>query len=197
MVNILPAHHFPHATEHVEGMIDLAERLQDAGFAYATDRARSTSTSRRSPATAGCSGNTLDALRAGHRGEPEAEKQDPADFALWKRAETGRRALTWETPRWGLGFPGWHLECSVMSAAYFGDEFELHTGGVDNVFPHHEDEIAQSAALSGHDPAAALGARRAPADERPEDGQVGGQLRADHRPRRQRASTRWPSATSR
>jgi cysteinyl-tRNA synthetase len=153
LVDILPAHHFPRATEHVEGMIELAERLEDAGFAYRTPSGSVYFSVARFPGYGRLSGNTLDALRAGHRGEPEAEKRDVADFALWKAAEPGRQALTWPTRRWGRGFPGWHLECSVMSAAFLGDVFDVHTGGVDNIFPHHEDEIAQSAALTGKVPA--------------------------------------------
>src|SRR5439155_17262225 len=98
------------------------------------------------------SGNTLDQLRAGHRGEVETDKRDPADFALWKAAGDGR-LLKWPTRRWGEGFPGWHLECSAMSARYLGDEFDIHTGGRDNIFPHHEDEIAQSTPLTGRPPA--------------------------------------------
>jgi cysteinyl-tRNA synthetase len=104
------------------------------------------------PGYGALSGNTLDALRAGHRGEVEADKRDPADFALWKAAGEGR-LLKWATPRWGEGFPGWHLECSAMALEHLGPRFDLHTGGEDNVFPHHEDEIAQSAPLVGGPPA--------------------------------------------
>jgi cysteinyl-tRNA synthetase len=99
------------------------------------------------------SGNTLDELRAGHRteGHVEHDKRDPADFALWKAAGE-RRALKWPS-RWGDGYPGWHLECSAMALRYLGERFDIHTGGIDNVFPHHEDEIAQSAPLVGGPPA--------------------------------------------
>ena len=82
----------------------------------------------------------------------EPDKRDPADFALWKAAGS-HRALKWPTARWGDGFPGWHLECSAMARRYLGDRFDVHTGGIDNVFPHHEDEIAQSAPLVGGPPA--------------------------------------------
>ena len=98
------------------------------------------------------SGNTLDALRAGHRGEVEPDKRDAADFALWKAAGEGRM-LKWPTPRWGEGYPGWHLECSAMALKHLGPRFDVHTGGIDNVFPHHEDEIAQSAPIVGGPPA--------------------------------------------
>ena len=104
------------------------------------------------PAYGALSGNTLDALRAGHRGEVERDKRDPADFALWKAAGEGRM-LKWPTPRWGEGFPGWHLECSAMALRHLGPRFDVHTGGIDNVFPHHEDEIAQSAPIVGGPPA--------------------------------------------
>jgi cysteinyl-tRNA synthetase len=94
------------------------------------------------------SGNVGEALRQGVRADLDPNKRDPADFALWKKAEAGR-ALTWDSP-WGLGFPGWHIECSAMSTKYLGERFDLHTGGVDNIFPHHEDEIAQSEGAYGH-----------------------------------------------
>jgi cysteinyl-tRNA synthetase len=92
----------------------------------------------------------LDQLRAGHRQEVavDPEKRHPEDFALWKRAGAGR-ALKWPSP-WGDGFPGWHIECSAMSMDEFGDRFDIHTGGNDNKFPHHEDEIAQSEGAVGH-----------------------------------------------
>lgn len=152
-VNILPAHRFPRATEHIAEMLSLAERLEDAGFAYATHHGTVYYDVSAFPGYGQLSGNTLDELREGHRVEVETDKRDAADFALWKHAEEGR-LLKWPTARWGDGFPGWHLECSAMSMAYLGERFEIHTGGVDNVFPHHEDEIAQSAALTGQIPAA-------------------------------------------
>src|SRR5205814_7383094 len=88
------------------------------------------------------------ALKHGVRAELDPRKRDEADFALWKRAEPDR-PLVWESP-WGPGFPGWHIECSAMSTRYLGERFDLHTGGVDNIFPHHEDEIAQSEGALGH-----------------------------------------------
>ena len=133
-------------------MVELAEALEDRGMAYATD-ARNVYYAVGAFADYGrLSGNSLDDLRAGHRGEVEPDKRDPADFALWKAAGA-RRSLKWPTTRWGDGFPGWHLECSAMARRYLGDRFDLHTGGIDNIFPHHEDEIAQSAPLVGGPPA--------------------------------------------
>jgi cysteinyl-tRNA synthetase len=152
LVNILPAHVFPRATEHIPEMIALAERLEDEGYAYATAERNVYYAVARFPGYGRLSGNSLDELRAGHRGDVEPDKRDPADFALWKAAGPGR-ILKWPTPRWGEGFPGWHLECSAMAMRYLGDRFDIHTGGIDNVFPHHEDEIAQSAPLVGDAPA--------------------------------------------
>ena len=152
LVNILPANVFPRATEHVAEMVDLAERLEDAGHAYASAEGNLYYSVASFPDYGRLSGNTLDELRAGHRGEIEPDKRDSADFALWKAAGEGR-LLKWPTPRWGEGYPGWHLECSAMAMRYLGDRFDIHTGGIDNVFPHHEDEIAQSAPFVGGVPA--------------------------------------------
>jgi cysteinyl-tRNA synthetase len=152
LLNLLPAHVFPRATEHIPEMVALAERLEDAGLAYATDEGNVYFSVSSFPAYGALSGNTLDALRAGHRGDVDPDKRDPADFALWKAAGEGRM-LKWPTRRWGEGFPGWHLECSAMALRHLGERFDVHTGGSDNVFPHHEDEIAQSAPLVGGPPA--------------------------------------------
>ena len=152
LLNLLPAHVFPRATEHIPDMIDLAEQLVDAGHAYASDEGNVYYSVASLPEYGTLSGNTLDALRAGHRGDVEPDKRDPADFALWKAAGEGRR-LKWPSSRWGDGFPGWHLECSAMALRHLGSRFDIHTGGSDNVFPHHEDEIAQSAPIVGGPPA--------------------------------------------
>ena len=152
LVNILPAHVFPRATEHIPEMLALAEALEDAGYAYATADGNVYYDVGRFEGYGQLSGNTLADLRAGHRGDIEPDKRDPADFALWKAAGDGR-ILKWPTERWGEGFPGWHLECSAMAIRYLGPRFDIHTGGIDNVFPHHEDEIAQSTPISGQIPA--------------------------------------------
>ncbi len=152
MVNILPAHIFPRATEHIPEMIQLAEKLVDGGHAYASDHRNVYFSVASFPEYGQLSGNSLDDLRAGHRGHVEHDKRDPADFALWRAAGEGR-LLSWPTDRWGQGFPGWHLECSAMAMRHLGPRFDLHTGGIDNVFPHHEDEIAQSAPIVGGPPA--------------------------------------------
>jgi cysteinyl-tRNA synthetase len=93
------------------------------------------------------SGQRLEQMKAGHRVDVETDKRDPEDFALWKLAEPGR-VMKWPSP-WGEGFPGWHIECSAMSMKYLGDRFDIHTGGIDLKFPHHEDEIAQSEGVKG------------------------------------------------
>jgi cysteinyl-tRNA synthetase len=151
-VNILPAHVFPRATEHIAEMIDLAERLEDSGHGYTTSERNVYFDVARSEGYGRLSRNSLTDLRAGHRSDVEPDKRDPADFALWKSAGPGR-LLKWQTDRWGDGFPGWHLECSAMAMRYLGPRFDIHTGGIDNIFPHHEDEIAQSSAITGEIPA--------------------------------------------
>jgi cysteinyl-tRNA synthetase len=152
LLNLLPAHVFPRATEHIPEMLELAQALVDAGHAYVSDEGNVYYSVASFAEYGALSGNTLDDLRAGHRGMVEGDKRDPADFALWKAAGEGRM-LKWPTPRWGEGFPGWHLECSAMALRHLGPRFDVHTGGIDNVFPHHEDEIAQSAPIVGGPPA--------------------------------------------
>jgi cysteinyl-tRNA synthetase len=152
LLNLLPAHVFPRATEHIPEMLDLAQQLVDRGHAYVSAEGNVYYDVASFPEYGRLSGNTLDALRAGHRGEVEGDKRDSADFALWKAAGEGR-LLKWPTERWGEGYPGWHLECSAMALKHLGPRFDVHTGGIDNVFPHHEDEIAQSAPVVGGPPA--------------------------------------------
>jgi len=147
-LGILPATHFPRATDHVPEMIVIVERLIARGLAYQVEGAVYFAV-KRFPGYGRLSGNIGEALRQGVRAELDPNKRDQADFALWKKAEPGRAALTWDSP-WGAGFPGWHIECSAMSTKYLGERFDLHTGGVDNIFPHHEDEIAQSEGAYGH-----------------------------------------------
>jgi cysteinyl-tRNA synthetase len=155
LMNLLPAHAFPRATEYVPDMVALAQQLVALGHAYVTEAGNVYYSVSTFPSYGALSGNSLDELRAGHRteGATEGDKRDPADFALWKAAEPGRE-LRWPSP-WGDGFPGWHLECSAMALRLLGPTFDIHTGGEDNVFPHHEDEIAQSAPVVGGVPARA------------------------------------------
>jgi cysteinyl-tRNA synthetase len=139
----------PKATEHIEEMIELTGRLIERGHAYVVDSGSVYYDVASFPGYGKLSGNTLDKLKAGHRDlETDPAKRHPADFALWKAAGPGR-LMKWPSP-WGDGFPGWHIECSAMSMKYLGDRFDIHTGGNDLKFPHHEDEIAQSEGVVGH-----------------------------------------------
>jgi cysteinyl-tRNA synthetase len=146
-LNIRPPAHYPQATHYVPQMIELIDRLIARGHAYEVggtvyfDIASF-------PAYGKLSRNTTDKLLAGARGEVDPRKRQPGDFTLWKAAGE-HRLQVWPSP-WGQGFPGWHIECSAMSMSLFGDRFDIHTGGADNVFPHHEAEIAQSEGVTGH-----------------------------------------------
>lgn len=145
-LNILPAQHYPRATDHVQQMIALIGVLEQRGYAYRSGQNVYFDV-RRFSDYGRLSGNRLEDLLEGVRAEADSAKRNPEDFALWKGAEPGR-AMKWESP-WGPGFPGWHIECSAMAMHYLGQQIDLHTGGVDNIFPHHEDEIAQSEAATG------------------------------------------------
>src|ERR671925_1944090 len=139
----------PKATDHIPEMIELIGRLIERGHAYVADSGSVYYDVTTFPDYGALSGNTLDKLRAGHRDlETDPAKRHPADFALWKAAGPGR-LMKWPSP-WGDGFPGWHVECSAMSMKYLGERFDVHTGGIDLKFPHHEDEIAQSEGATGH-----------------------------------------------
>jgi cysteinyl-tRNA synthetase len=139
----------PKATEHVTEMIELTETLIGRGHAYVVDSGSVYYDVSSFEDYGRLSGNTLENLKAGHRDlETDPLKRNPADFALWKAAGPGR-VMKWPSP-WGDGFPGWHVECSAMSMKYLGDRFDIHTGGNDLRFPHHEDEIAQSEGAVGH-----------------------------------------------
>ena len=145
-VNIRPAADYPQASQYVPQMIELISKLIEKGHAYEVggtvyyDITSFSSYGR-------LSRNTPDKLLAGARGEVDPQKRNPGDFTLWKAAGE-HRLQVWPSP-WGPGFPGWHIECSAMSMALLGDRFDIHTGGADNVFPHHEAEIAQSEGVTG------------------------------------------------
>jgi cysteinyl-tRNA synthetase len=149
LVGIERADAYPRATDHIPEMIAIIEKLIERGHAYEVEGTVYYDVTS-FPEYGRLSGNTLDALRAGHRQEVEVDpnKRNPADFALWKKAGANR-SMKWPCP-WGEGFPGWHIECSAMSMKHLGERFDIHTGGNDNKFPHHEDEIAQSEGAVGH-----------------------------------------------
>ena len=140
-LNILRADISPRATGHIPEQIELAEKLIDKGFAYEANKSVYFDVSKLKD-YGKLSGRKLEEQESGARIEINPEKKHPADFALWKKAEAGH-IMKWNSP-WGVGFPGWHLECSVMSMKYLGETFDIHGGGIENVFPHHECEIAQS-----------------------------------------------------
>ena len=142
---ILPADVEPKATDHIPQMIKLIERLVAKGVAYLLDGDVYFEV-KRFPRYGRLSGKNLDELQAGARVEVDERKRDPLDFALWKASKEGEPA--WPSP-WGPGRPGWHIECSAMSMQYLGESFDIHAGGEDLVFPHHENEIAQSEAATG------------------------------------------------
>ena len=148
-VGIERADHYPKATDHILEMLEMTRQLIERGHAYEVDGSVYFDVES-FPGYGTLSGNTLDKLRSGTREDLEIDpnKRHPADFALWKKAAPNR-VMKWESP-WGQGFPGWHIECSAMSMKYLGDRFDIHTGGQDLRFPHHEDEIAQSDAATGH-----------------------------------------------
>ena len=144
-LNCLPTDLEPRATEHIAEMLAQIEQLIGRGMAYEVDGSVYFTVSQ----FAGygeLSKLPLEELRAGARKEPEGHKRDPADFALWKAAKPGE--LAWPSP-WGLGRPGWHIECSAMAEKYLGPSFDLHGGGIDLRFPHHENERAQSQGIHG------------------------------------------------
>ncbi|MBM3358735.1 MAG: cysteine--tRNA ligase [Betaproteobacteria bacterium] len=138
----------PRATEHVAGMLELIALLEQRGLAYRAASGDVNFAVRKFPGYGKLSGKSLDELRAGERVEVDEAKRDPLDFVLWKRAKEGEPQ--WESP-WGSGRPGWHIECSVMSSALLGRHFDIHGGGQDLQFPHHENEIAQSEGAHQHE----------------------------------------------
>jgi cysteinyl-tRNA synthetase len=141
----------PKATDHIQEQIALIKRIEEKGIAYKTSDGIYFDTVQYEKVTHNIYGelSTLDQIKAGARVEENPEKKDPRDFALWKFSEKpGDRQMEWESP-WGLGFPGWHIECSAMSMKYLGESFDIHVGGEDLRSTHHPNEIAQSEAATG------------------------------------------------
>lgn len=145
-----PPTHEPRATEFVPQMLDIIGRLERNGLAYRAEDGDVNFAVRRFPGYGKLSGKSLDELRAGERVAVAGGKEDPLDFVLWKSAKPEEPAeAKWDSP-FGAGRPGWHIECSAMSCALLGERFDLHGGGMDLQFPHHENEIAQSEGAFGH-----------------------------------------------
>ncbi len=151
-LNIYPADAYPRASESIDLMIELISKLIESNNAYIGTDGSVFFDARTFPGYGELSGNKLDQLRPGHRSSSDVDpaKRFHADWALWKKSGPTRTQLVWQTP-WGVGFPGWHTECSAMSLDILGNEIDIHTGGIDLRFPHHEDERAQSNSITGHE----------------------------------------------
>jgi len=145
LLNIAPANSYPRVTQNIPQIIKMVEKLITRGFAYVVDGSVNFSV-RKFPDYGRLSKRKLDELEEGARVEVDKSKKDPLDFALWKKSKEGEPF--WASP-WGPGRPGWHIECSVMSTQALGDDFDIHGGGQDLIFPHHENEIAQACGASG------------------------------------------------
>lgn len=146
LLSVQPPTIWSKATDHIPEMIDFARRLEERGFAYEIPSGLYFDVSMM-PDYGSLALLDAEGLREGARVAVAEGKRNPRDFALWRRSETGsKRLMQWDSP-WGLGVPGWHLECSVMSIKYLGEHFDIHTGGVDHVPIHHTNEIAQSEAI--------------------------------------------------
>ncbi|MES9868286.1 MAG: cysteine--tRNA ligase [Sedimenticola sp.] len=146
-LGILPPDDEPRATTHLAEIIAMVEKLIENGHAYAAENGDVYFDVRSFPDYGKLSGKSIDDLESGARVEVDDIKRDPLDFALWKATKPGEPA--WDSP-WGQGRPGWHIECSAMSTCCLGDTFDIHGGGADLTFPHHENEIAQSEGATGH-----------------------------------------------
>ena len=144
-LNVKRATNYPKATEHIKDIIKFIEKLIEKGVAYSTKNGVYFSVSK-FPEYGKLSKKKIDELQSGARIEVDEEKKDPLDFALWKLSDI---EPTWDSP-WGKGRPGWHIECSAMSIKYLGENFDIHGGGRDLIFPHHENEIAQSESCTGN-----------------------------------------------
>ena len=148
-LNIRRAHHYPTATQYIDPMIDMVQTLEEKGFAYKSDEGDVYFDIAKYPDYGKLAHLNPDHMRPGERvASDEYEKEGIRDFALWKAWKPDEGDVYWDSP-WGKGRPGWHIECSVMSTSLLGNHFDIHCGGVDNMFPHHENEIAQSVCATG------------------------------------------------
>lgn len=151
ILNIRPASVYPKATEHMKEMIEIIEALLKKKRAYKSDDGcvyYEISKFKKYGQLANIDVSRLQAGASGRVQKDEYEKDNPSDFALWKTWTQEDGDIKWDSP-WGAGRPGWHIECSAMSRKYLGDQFDMHTGGVDNIFPHHQNEIAQTEGFTG------------------------------------------------
>ena len=150
-LNILYPNIFCKATDHIKEQIEMIKKLEKNGFTYKTSDGIYFDTSKLKDYNK-LSHQKLESLREGARVEVNPEKKNPTDFALWKFSpKNTKRQMEWQSP-WGIGFPGWHIECSAMSTHYLGDQFDIHCGGVDHINTHHTNEIAQAESATGKKP---------------------------------------------
>ncbi|GAB3435429.1 cysteine--tRNA ligase [Massilia solisilvae] len=149
-LGVLPPTVAPRATEYVPQMLSIIGKLEENGLAYKGEDGDVNYAVRGFPGYGKLSGKSLDDLRAGERVDVNTGKRDPLDFVLWKSAKESEPAEAKWDSKWGMGRPGWHIECSAMSCALLGEQFDIHGGGMDLQFPHHENEIAQSEGAFGH-----------------------------------------------
>jgi cysteinyl-tRNA synthetase len=148
-LNVQPAEVYPAATDHIPEMIALVQKLMEKGVAYQSEDGSVYFNVRKFPGYGKLAHIDFEHQQTGARcAADEYDKENVGDFALWKAWEESDGPVGWESP-WGRGRPGWHIECSAMSMKYLGETFDLHTGGIDNLFPHHENEIAQAEAATG------------------------------------------------
>ena len=146
-LNVLKPSISVRATACIPEMIEMVQKILDKGYGYVTEDGNVYFDVRKFAGYGSLSNRTLDNTKSGERIEIAGDKRNAEDFALWKKADKGH-LMKWNSP-WGLGFPGWHLECSTMSKKFLGDTLDIHGGGLDNMFPHHESEIAQSEVANG------------------------------------------------
>jgi cysteinyl-tRNA synthetase len=147
-LNVKPAHSYPRATHEIPKIIEIVTGLIERGYAYEADGDVYYRVHKK-PDYGKLSGQDIEAMVAGARIEPGEQKENPGDFALWKAAKPGEPS--WDSP-WGPGRPGWHIECSAMALRYLGEQIDIHGGGQDLIFPHHENEVAQSEAFTDKEP---------------------------------------------
>lgn len=151
VLNIIPAKEYPRATAYIDEMVDITEKLLEKGFAYRSEDGSvyyKIDQFKQYGQLAGLEQDALKENAGGRIKKDEYDKENPSDFALWKAWDETDGDVFWET-RLGKGRPGWHIECSAMSMKNLGESFDVHTGGIDNIFPHHDNEIAQSEGCTG------------------------------------------------
>ncbi|OPY26207.1 MAG: cysteinyl-tRNA synthetase [Methanocella sp. PtaU1.Bin125] len=149
-LNVMRADYYPRVSENMDSILDMIKRLVEKGYAYESDGSVYFSIDRMTEDVGALSHQSYEALRVGARVEVDERKRNPMDFVLWKASKPGE-CIYWDSP-WGKGRPGWHIECSAMSIKLLGEQIDIHGGGMDLVFPHHESEVLQSEAFTGKKP---------------------------------------------